>query len=61
MRNPTKFGSPKLDIYTLTYDVSKFAHISEINALELDVQPLTARAQESAGPACHWHKAEHQR
>ena len=25
MRNPTKFGSPKLNIYNLTYDFSKFA------------------------------------
>ena len=61
MRNPTKFGSPKLNIYNLTYDFSKFAYIAETNALELDLQPLTAGAQESAGPACHWHKAEHQR
>ena len=34
MRNPTKFGSPKLDIYNSTDDFSKFAYISEINALE---------------------------
>ena len=48
MRNPTKFGSPKLNIYNLAYDFSKFASISEKNALELDLQPLTAGAQESA-------------
>ena len=61
MRNPIKFSSPKLDIYNLTCDFSKFAYISETNALELDLQPLTARAQESAGPACDWHKVEHWR
>ena len=61
MRNPTKFGSPKLDIYNLAYDFSKFAYILEINALELDLQSLTAGAQESAGPVCHWYKAEHPR
>ena len=45
MRNPTKFGSPKLDIYNLTYDFSKFAHISEINALE-----FRSTAADSWGP-----------
>jgi len=59
MRNPTKFGSPKLDIYNSTYDFSKFASIFEKNALELDLQPLTAGALESTRPACHWRKAEH--
>jgi len=29
MRNTTKFGSPKLDIYNSAYDVSKFAQKSE--------------------------------
>ena len=29
MRNPKKFGSSKLDIYNLTYDLSKFAQKSE--------------------------------
>ena len=29
MRNPTKFGSPKLDIDNSTYDFSKFAYILE--------------------------------
>ena len=34
IRNTTKFGSPKLDIYNSTYDFSKFVYILEINALE---------------------------
>jgi len=53
MRNPTKFGSLKLDIYNLTYDFSKFAYISEINALELDLQPLTAGTRWSVEPTHH--------
>ena len=31
MRNTTKFGSPKLDIYNSTYDFPKLAYIFEIN------------------------------
>ena len=45
MRNTTKFGSPKLDIYNSTYDFSKFAYISEINALE-----FKSMATDSWGP-----------
>ena len=59
MRNLTKFGSPKLNIYNSTYDFSKFAYILEKNALELDLQPLIVGALESTGPMCHQHKAEH--
>ena len=33
MRNTTKFGSPKLDIYNSTYDCLKLAYIFEINEL----------------------------
>ena len=33
LRNTTKFGSPKLDIYNSTYDFLKLAYISEINEL----------------------------
>ena len=33
MRNTTKFGSPKLNIYNSTYYFLKFAYISEINEL----------------------------
>ena len=61
MRNTTKFGSSKFDIYNSTYDFSKFAYILGINELALDLQPLIAGTHESAGPACQWHKIEHQR
>ena len=59
MRNTTKFGSPKLDIYNSTYDVSKLTYISEINELALDLLPLTAGTHELAGPACQRHQTEH--
>ena len=58
MRNPTKFGSLKLDIYNSSYDFFKVCIHFRKNALELDLQPLTARALESTGLACHRHKAE---
>ena len=45
MRNTTKFGSPKLDIYNSTYDFSKLAYILEINALE-----FRSTAADSRGP-----------
>ena len=45
MRNTTKFGSPKLDIYNSTYDFSKFAYISKINPLE-----FRSTAADSWGP-----------
>ena len=36
LRNTTKFGSPKMDIYNLAYDFLKFAFKSKINELALN-------------------------
>ena len=36
LRNTTKFGSPKIDIYNSTYDFLKFAFKSKINELALN-------------------------
>ena len=50
MRNTTKFGSQRLDIYNSTYDFSKFAYKSEINGLASKPKPLTAGSPSQSGP-----------
>ena len=60
MRITTKFGSLELDIYNSTYDFSKLAYISEINALASRPKPQTAGAPDLAGPTCHRLKIEYQ-
>ena len=61
MRIIKKFGSLELSIYNSTYDFSKLAYISKINALASRPKPLTARAPESDGPTCHRLKTEYWR
>ena len=51
LRNTTKFGSQKMDIYNSIYDFSKFAFKSEINELAYRTKPLTAENPGSDGPA----------
>jgi hypothetical protein len=48
--NPTKFGSPHLDIPSSSCEFPKFACISEKNKEKLKTQALIARAQGQLNP-----------
>ena len=52
MMNPTKFGSPKMDIYNSTYEFLKHAFKSmKTNKKSKNTQRLTDGAYRPVGPA----------
>ena len=57
MRNPTKFGSQKLDIYNSTYEFSNFVIFLKKNKFKSILQPLTCGTCWLVGPTGQWHQS----